>query len=160
MVYPILATAGKFSIFAFNLDANVGVGCPNRIADVQFCQLGFAMRSLAPNIAPDLRALFRSVPFGPVCSGRPDDPLCAAIIAWQSDRAGYNIGGTQDRHISKFANNTFRYEAGNERLAYLLLPLNASIQQGLADRWPRVDLIDGCPSALKDEITRFFKWAS
>ena len=145
-------------MLAFNLHANVGVGCPNRVPDVQFCQLGFAMRSLAQNIAPDLRALYRNVPFGPVCSGRPDDPLCAAIIAWQSDRAGKNLGGTQDGHISKFANNTFKYVAGNESRLYLLEVINFSIQDGLADRWPRLDLVDGCPSALKDEMNGFFNW--
>jgi hypothetical protein len=158
MVYPILAKAGSRSILAYNLHANVGVGSPNRLADVQFCQLGFVLRSADPKVDPALRVLFRKVPFGPNCSGRPDDPLCAAILAWQNDRAGKNVGATQDGHISKFAGDTFRYVAGNESRLYLLELINVAIQDGLGDRWPRVDLMDGCPDALQDEVNGFFNW--
>jgi hypothetical protein len=100
----------------------------------------------------------RQVPFGPPCTGKADDPLCKAIVAWQQSRSVY--GSPLDGHISKFAGDSFHYSGAKDMQLYLLAAINAFINDGLGDRWPRIDLIQGCPLELKTSINGYFDWNS
>lgn len=155
MVYPVTMKSNVGLSFAYNLNANVGVGMANNLSDVQFCQLGLIFRSAMPVTDPAMKAALMAVQFGPPCTGKPDDPLCAAILAWQ--RFIQSRGGPPpDGHISRFSGDSVYYGPHDTAHLHLLAALNVYCEDGMGDRWPRLDLIDGCPMALKSEINGYF----
>jgi hypothetical protein len=131
--------------FTWNIETNVGPGCPNKIEDVQLVQLGYLCKANNPKIpaTPEEKAIYGAVVPGSAYSGSPSDPLTIAIKYHQKLR-----GGTQDGHVSSIKNTTNGgYYSGN--IAWMLLALTNNIADALGDHWPRLDKHPQCPAALK-----------
>ena len=134
------------SSFCWNVDANVGIDCPNKTEDVQLVQLGYASAAANPLYPhPELKPLYAKVVPGAIYTGRPDDPLSIAIKAQQKA-----VGGPQDGRISMihrdghYAQGTF----------WMLCRLNKSIAVILAQEWPHLDRHPRCPATLRDASIR------
>jgi hypothetical protein len=136
--------------FYWNIDANVGPGCPNNPEDVQLVQLAFACR--AANTARSLpaadRAIYAAVVPGAPYAGGFNDPLTKAIRCAQKAR-----GGVQDGHVSVIKSSTGGYA---ENMTYMLIALNNNMVAALGNTWPHVDRHPLCPAALKQAVARLF----
>lgn len=149
MVSPLLLTEpGKGQRFLFNIGANVGPGCPNDQADVQFVQLGYYAMLRDPKNSSVLSAAERSalakiVP-GVTYSGTAQDPLTVAIMAHEKSR-----GGAQDGHVSVIRNG-----GGYGRHAFIAVILNLCLIDTMKGDYPRLDKHPKCPSVLRSNILK------
>ena len=149
MVSPLILTdPGKGPRFLFNIGANVGPGCPNDPADVQFVQLGYFAMVRAPKnssllTAAERSALGKVVP-GAQYSGAAQDPLTQAIIAHEKSR-----GGAQDGHVS-VVRGAGHY--GNH--GFIVTALNLSLIDTMKGDYPRLDKHPKCPPLLRSNVLR------
>lgn len=132
------------SKFYWNLDANVGPGCPNKTDDVQLVQLGYFCLGNNPKVSlpASERAAYLAVTPGAPYTGTPDDPLTVAIKLHQKRR-----GGIQDGRVSTIKNNTGFYDS---TFIWMIMQLDNSIALSLGDAWPHLDKHPRCPGALRD----------
>ena len=149
MVSPLVLTEpGKGPRFLFNIGANVGPGCPNDQADVQFVQLGYYAMLRDPKNSSVLtaaeRSAFAKVVPGAMYSGAAQDPLTLAILAHEKSR-----GGAQDGHVS-VARGGGQYG----QHAFIVIKLNLSLIDTMRGDYPRLDKHPKCPSALRSSILR------
>lgn len=149
MVSPLILTEpGKGPRFLFNIGANVGPGCPNDQADVQFVQLGYYAMLRDPKnssvlTAAERSALSKVVP-GAVYGGAAQDPLTLAIIAHEKSR-----GGAQDGHVS-----VARGGGAYGQHAFIVIKLNLSLIDTMRGDYPRLDKHPKCPSLLRNSVLR------
>ncbi len=129
--------------YFWNLDSNVGPGCPNKIEDVQLVQLGYACKAMNPKVppSPEERATYGKVVPGAPYFGSPDDPLSVAIKFHQSRRTG-----TKDGIVSSMKNSTGSY---GPDMVWIIGALNNNIADVMGADWPRLEKHPQCPSALK-----------
>jgi hypothetical protein len=149
MVSPLILTdPGKGPRFLFNIGANVGPGCPNDQADVQFVQLGYYAMVRDPKNSSALTAAERSalgkvVP-GAFYSGAAQDPLTLAIIAHEKSR-----GGAQDGHVSPVRGGG---QYGQQ--VFIVVKLNLSLIDTMSGDYPRLDKHPKCPGVLRGNVLR------
>jgi len=134
--------------FYWNIDANVGPGCPNKIEDVQLVQLGYLAMGQNPMLAlpPEEKAAYLAVVPGATYNGAFSDPLSNAIRVHQKKR-----GGVQDGVVSSIKNNSGLYSA---KLTWIMVALDNNIADVLGGGWPHVDRHPKCPTALRDVAIR------
>jgi len=135
--------------FFWNVDGNVGPGCPNKIDDVHLVQLGFyctATDTKHPPKTGEKEAYSLVVP-GAAYSGSASDPLTAAIKVAEKIR-----GGPQDGHISKMQPRGF-YSPGHP---WLIAVLNNHIASVLGNQWPFLDKHPKSTGQLKVLVKRTF----
>lgn len=147
MASPVVCFSRK--LFFWNLDANVGIGCPNKPEDVQLVQLGYycMATSTDPAVPVQLKPTFAAVVPGAPYSGNPTDPLTRAIIAHQQTR-----GGTQDGHVSVISNTTGTYDSAGHQ--FMLVALDAQIRRQIPGDYPRIDKHAKCPPMLRAAVIR------
>ncbi len=135
-------------LFFWNIDANVGIGSPNRADDVQLVQLGYHCMSVGsdPHVTPQLRTIFAAVVPGAPYSGSPSDPLSVAILAHQRAR-----GGTQDGHVSVITSASGAYNSTN---TFMLTALDVQIRRQMPNDYPRLDKHPKCPPALRSAVVK------
>lgn len=135
-------------LFFWNIDANVGIGSPNRPDDVQLVQLGYHCMSKGsdPRITPQLKVIFAAVVPGAPYGGSLQDPLSIAIRAHERSR-----GGTQDGHVSVIKSATGSYSASS---TYMLTALDVQIRQQIPNDYPRLDKHPMCPPALRSAVVK------
>jgi hypothetical protein len=136
--------------FYWNLDANVGVGSPNKTEDVHLVQLAFACRATNTKTPPSAeeKAIFSLVVPGAAYNGGATDPLTVAIQYAQKKR-----GGVQDGHVSKVLSSGGYYSADK---MWMLIGLNNQMSDVLGTNWPFLDRHPRSTTQLKDLITRTF----
>jgi hypothetical protein len=137
---------GKSRLFFWNIEANVGPGCPNLSEDVHLVQLAYACGALALSVPySDSRVYLRVVP-GASYDGAPNDPLSIAIRTHQQRR-----GGTQDGHVSPIApSGTY-----DGKHTFMLISLNNFIRAAITNRnWPRIDQHPSCTALLRSAVFR------
>src|SRR5262245_47603110 len=126
MASGIVLNSGRFY---WNVDANVGIGSPNKTEDVHLVQLAFVCKGSNPNAPtpPEDKAVYLAVVPGAPYSGNPNDPLSVAIKHLQKKR-----GGPQDGHVSKITPaGTYAAE-----IAFMLVLLNNNVSDVLGGGWP------------------------
>jgi len=148
MATAMVLNSGRFY---WNIDANVGIGSPNKSEDVLLVQLAFHCKGTNTKVntpAAD-RAVYNAVIPGAAYTGSPNDPLSKAIKLFQMRR-----GGVQDGHVSKINNNGGTYAP---EMAFMLVSLNNNIFDTLGTtNWPYLDRHPKCPGGLKELINRTF----
>lgn len=146
MVSAVVLKENGNQRFAFNIDANVGVNCPNKLDDVQLVQFGYFAKGQAPDTSPTLKALCAKVVPGAPYTGAPNDPLTLVIKAHQAER-----GGTQDGHVSVLPPNgaTLSYDGKH---SFMILVLNNNMLDITKNDYPRIDKHPSCPSVLKQRV--------
>ncbi|MBI5256908.1 MAG: hypothetical protein HY855_10445 [Burkholderiales bacterium] len=149
MVSPVIATIGGHKVFYLNVDANVGVGSPNKPDDVQLVQFGYLAAAANNTFSAADRAIFAAVVPGAPYSGAPNDPLTIAIKRHQAIR-----GGTQDGHVSVMTGN-FTYADKTGKHSFQLVSLINNIHDFLAGGYPRLDRHPKCPPALAAQVRSF-----
>ena len=136
---------GPQKYFFWNIDANVGPGCPNKIEDVHLVQLAYASAAMNPALAPAERAVYAQVVVGAPYMGGANDPLTIAIRTHQKSR-----GGTQDGHVSPIGPS-----GSYGPMSYMLIPLNNNIRNSVSNPcWPRIDQHPKCSPILKEAVKR------
>lgn len=143
MATPYIAQ-NKDKHFYWNIDANVGVGCPNLRDDIDLVQMGYKALAAYPACPPTLKALIANITVGAAYSGKEDDPLSKAIREDQKLR-----GGTQDGRVSVIKGSGVHYEGTH---AYMLATLDSHLCINNPTTYPRLDQIPGCPPALKARV--------
>lgn len=147
MASGIVLSSGRFY---WNVDANVGLGSPNKMEDVHLVQLAFACKgaNMKSTISNEDRAIYNAVVPGAPYTGSPSDPLTVAIKLFQQRR-----GGIQDGHVSKISTSgTYAPET-----AFMLVSLNNNVFDVLgAGSWPYIDRHPKSTSVLKDLVSRTF----
>jgi hypothetical protein len=138
-----------FGRFYWNIDANVGIGCPNKAEDVHLVQLAFHCRANNPKLSANKeeQAIFSAVIPGAPYSGSPMDPLSIAIKFAQKQR-----GGVQDGRVSKMKPEGM-YSPG---VTWMLVGLNNNMVDILGGMWPFLDRHPKCTPALKELVKRTF----
>lgn len=151
MVKPVL-TGGKGKFF-WELNSNVGINSPNGVEDVQLVQLGYInlAKSNLAFVTPDLKEIFGKVKPGDTYKPVESDPLTIAIRAHQKAR-----GGPQDGHVSVVTSKTGNYTENGETHIFMAVTLIVAIAQQNASKWPRLDLIDKCPTKLAELVKAVF----
>lgn len=143
MASPFIAQ-NKDKHFYWNIDANVGVNCPNLRDDVDLVQLGYKALAAFGNCPPSLKALVANITVGGAYSGKEDDPLTKAIREDQKLR-----GGAQDGRVSVIKGSGVYYSSSN---AYILATLDSHLCINNPTVYPRLDQIKGCPPALAARV--------
>ena len=130
--------------FYWNLDANVGPGCPNKTEDVQLVQLGYFCMSNNPKVSvpPEERAAYAAVTPGAPYTAAPDDPLTIAIKLHQKRR-----GTIPDGRVSSIKNSTGFYDGTSE---WMIMALDNNIADALGEAWPHLNKHPRCPGPLRD----------
>lgn len=127
--------------FMWNLTASVGKGGANtNSADVAFVQWYY---SLAANFHLTEQAnkdVYKYVQVTGACSGADTDPLVKAIIQQQRSMNHPTVDG-------KVSVVSGTGKLGDK--AFFLLRLEARFAVMYPSAWPRLDLIPGCPPAVK-----------
>jgi hypothetical protein len=127
--------------FMWVLDCSVGKGAANTVpADVAFIQWYYTHAANFHLTDPANRDIYRKVHITGVCTGLDSDPLVEAIFAQQRGMNHPIIDGKVS------------VVTGTGRItdkAFFLLRLEARFAVMFPDRWPRLDLIPGCPSGVK-----------
>lgn len=147
MAAGIIMNKGRFY---WNVEANVGVGCPNKTEDVHLVQLAFACRATNPKNPPseEEKAVYDLVVPGAVYTGAVNDPLTLAIKMAQKKR-----GGVQDGWVSKMQ-PTGTYAPNT---TWMLVGLNNNIYDVIAAAaWPYIDKHPKATAALKALVERTF----
>ncbi|BDC53010.1 hypothetical protein F183_A53250 [Bryobacterales bacterium F-183] len=139
--------------FFWNLDGNVGPGCPNKIEDVQLVQLGFHCKANNPKypITPASKAIYSAVVPGAPYTGGYNDPLSIAIRQFQKER-----GGPQDGRVSVISGSGMI----SDKLGFMMVALNNNISDCITNNWPFIDRHSQCPGALKAVVGRSFVFSS
>jgi hypothetical protein len=132
-------------VHGWNVEKHVGANAPNDLVDVQLVQLGYLMMGRNPRLqkTPEDMAFFNAVKLGAPCTGREDDPLVRLIRHHQKKR-----GGPQDGRISPIKTASGDY--GDK--SFILTNLNAHTQCLMPDTFPRIDLHQDCPPALRKAV--------
>lgn len=152
MVSPIIIKhSDGFGHFYWNVDANVGVGSPNRTEDVQLVQLGYAImaKSTNPLIPASDKAVFALVKVGAPCTGLESDPLVQAIRKHQASR-----GGAQDGHVSVLPPAGIDYPHRGGTKGFMLASIMGNIRDAMPTDYPRIDKHASCPAALKASVIK------
>ncbi len=141
---------GRNTRFYWNVDENVGPGCPNKLEDVHLVQLAFFCKANNPKypVSPEEKAAYSAVMVGAFYSGAPGDPLSIAIEILQKKK-----GGVQDGRISSIESSSGMYA---EDHGWLLIPLNNNILDSSGGIWPSIDKHPQCTAALSAAVTRVF----
>lgn len=141
----IPALIGPNHKFFWNIDAQVGPGCPNKTEDVHLVQLGYACGVLNAAVSGAESEIFRRVTPGAAYTGAASDPLTIAIKLHQTSR-----GGTQDGRVSPIG-PTGSYGPQS----WMLIPLNNFIRNEINNgQWPRIDHHPKCTALLRDAVHR------
>ncbi|MDQ6683602.1 MAG: hypothetical protein M3Z16_00605 [Pseudomonadota bacterium] len=151
MVSPVLLKTTGGRKLMWTVDDNVGLGQPNKQADVDLVQLGYAymLANAQAQKSADEVAAFKKVKPGDMCNGRADDPLVQAIVAHQKSR-----GGTQDGRVSKFSESHATYGSTDGPHTHMGVALVFNIMAGMLDDYPRLDKskTPPCPPSLKAAV--------
>jgi hypothetical protein len=152
MASGTLLSNGTDKRFFWNVDGNVGPGCPNQPEDVHLVQLGFYCKARNVKHPPtaEAKAIYMAVSPGQHYTGGYNDPLSIAIRQFQKER-----GGTQDGHVSVMKGATY---SGDH--SYMLVALNNHIAMGVGTAWPYIDKHPKCSDPLKGAVTRCFTMAT
>lgn len=148
MAKGIVFNTGRFQ---WNIDQNVGPGCPNIQEDVHLVQLGYvcmATNTKNPQPAED-KAIYEAVVVGAAYNGAANDPLTLAIKRHQQKR-----GGTQDGHVSSIKSTAGTYDGAH---TWMLSALNNNILDALGTAWPRIGRHAKATAALKELEKRAFE---
>ena len=149
MVNPIIVKSSGGPRFLFNLDANVGPGCPNRPDDVAFVQLGYYAVLRDPTNATKMsaadRSAFAKIVPGAAYTGSAEDPLTRAISVHETSR-----GGTRDGHVSVARGSGF-YDAAH---TFIVVALNNALRDTLKGDYPRIDKHPQCPAVLRSTVVK------
>lgn len=142
--------AGSENRFFWNLDANVGPGCPNKLEDVHLVQLAFFCKANNPKypVTPEEKAAYSAVVVGAYYNGAPNDPLSIAIKTLQKVK-----GGIQDGRISSIKSSSGMYA---EDHTWLLVPLNNNMSDALGVDWPLLDRHPKCTLELAKRTAKTF----
>jgi hypothetical protein len=147
MVSPMTVRSSNVVRFAFNLDANVGPGCPNRQDDVEFVQLGYFAMLLAPKnasiLTPAERSAYGKILPGASYRGTADDPLTRAIITHEAAR-----GGAQDGHVS-----VARPVLYDSHHSFIVFAMNTALIDVVSE-YPRIDRHPRCPGVLRSSVLK------
>lgn len=149
---PVVVSGNQF--FYWNLSANVGLGSPNRIDDVQLVQLGYA---LAVDVSSDnllfdadLRSVCKKVIPGAPYNGVAGDPLTLAIDAHQR-----KMKIAPDGHISVLPPmSTGLYQQRGGQHVFQLVALVNAIKEMTPEIFPRIDKHPKCPPALRAAVRK------
>jgi hypothetical protein len=152
MVMPVVVSGSQF--FYWNLSANVGLGCPNRIDDVQLVQLGYALalETSWDNVVFDaeMRSICKKIIPGQPYSGVANDPLTLAIVAHQKKQKI-----APDGHVSVLPPmSSGVYQKHGTNHVFLLVRLVNAIKEMTPEYFPRIDLHPKCPLALKSAVRK------
>ena len=138
-------------VFAFNIDASVGINSPNRRVDVELVQFGYFALSRNPKANPTVKAFAKDVMPGAPYSGVDNDPLTLAIQEHQIQR-----GGTRDGHVSPVTGSSGMYSTIDGPHTFQLLVLVNNMRDLLGRDFPRIDKHERCPQALRDAVAACF----
>jgi len=131
--------------FIWNIDCSVGQHAQNSLAaDVMYAQwyYSLAARNPNPNIDQNRRRIYQAVRVTGTCSGRPDDPLVAAILAQQEVLQHVPIDGKLS-----VAKGDGKIDGSH---AFFVFRLGARFAEMFNQVWPRLDLIPECPSPVRE----------
>ncbi|WP_174280116.1 hypothetical protein [Sphingomonas bacterium] len=121
--------SGDGGVFQWDLDANVGRNCPNRVEDVELVRFGYTcMKSAA-----DLTAQQQSTLAAMKNSGGYGPDLQAVIDAHESAR-----GGAQDGRVSQLP-KALTLTAYDGQHMQILVALNANMRADDKANYPRID---------------------
>jgi hypothetical protein len=125
----------------WNLSAAVGKGAPNsNPADVSFIQWYYTLAANFHLTDQANKDVYRRVRVTGSCNGGDSDPLVASII--QQQRSMHHP--TVDGKVSVVSGSG---HLGDR--AFFLLRLEARFAVMFPNAWPRLDLIPGCPNAVR-----------
>ncbi len=139
----------------WNIDANVGLNCPNRRDDLDLVQLGFSAMAKNSALPPDQRAIYAAVNPGAAFSGTVGDPLIMAIQTLQK-----RLGGIADNHVSVLKGGTGAISPSrglSSANVYLIRVLNNNLFDFAARDWPHLNRLQNCPPALSGVATKALK---
>lgn len=126
--------------FMWNLNCSVGKGGANSVvADVSFIQWYYTLAANFHLTEPANKEIYRKVTITGACNGTDSDPLVAAIMAQQRSMRHPTVDG-------KVSVVTGTGKVGAN--AFFLLRLEARFAIMFPKAWPRLDLIQGCPSTI------------
>lgn len=138
-------------VFAWNIDASVGINSPNRRADVELVQFGYFALSRGPKANPTVKAFAKDVIPGAPYSGAENDPLTLAILEHQIQR-----GGTKDGHVSPVTGTTGQYSTFDGPHTFQLMVLVNNMRDLLGRDFPRIDKHERCPQVLREAVRACF----
>src|SRR5262245_22525447 len=128
--------------FMWNLTASVGKGGANtNSADVSFIQWYYTLAANFHLTEQANKDVYRNVRITGQCNGTDRDPLVAAIIQQQRSMSHPTVDG-------KVSIVSGSGKLGDK--AFFLLRLEARFAIMYPNAWPRLDMIPGCPPALKE----------
>lgn len=128
----------------WNLDASVGRGGQNsNRTDVSFVQWYYTLAAESALTPQDRREIYRAVKVTGSCRGTDDDPLVRAILAHQRALNHPVVDGRVSvaRPGVKVGEN-----------AFFILRLCARYAHMFPQQYPRLDLVNGCPSLVAEAI--------
>jgi hypothetical protein len=134
----------------FNVDGAVGAfPAENKREDVLLVQLAFHVIARSPfaETPPEVLTTAKAVKL----TGHMDPETIAAIKALQDDERTHGMPGQiVDGRVSPARGGCCYAKNGVWTIAFL----NKSIQRRNVAIWPRIDRIMGCPTELKEMVTR------
>lgn len=137
-----------FSAFYFNLHADVGQGCANRLDDVELVRYGIACLAAAPvnradpNLRPFLEAAARVKATGPF-----DSFVSNAVLAFQK---------TFDTMHADGKVSVIRGDRSPHGHIYVLQTMTAAMRLACTRVYPRLDLVPETGPALSQVVRKMF----
>ncbi len=137
------------SLFFWNTSADVGLNCPNRPEDAQLVHFGLVCMAKLPAamLSVELTKMISNLVIGAPCSGKPDDPLVMAIIAYQNEKPGL-----RDKKVSVL--QTGVYTLKGVVINALLVRLNSAMIYRYRDIYPRIDKAPDCPPLVQAYVRK------
>jgi hypothetical protein len=153
MVHPMAhGQSGSSSSFWFNLDAKVGTGRENKLEDVEFVRLGYALMGQAAAGQPRITPRFRQAVAEMAPAGAFGPDLDLVIRAHEADR-----GGAQDGCVSPMPAQAVAMAVSYDGShAYIAAVLNHYMRLANPDLFPRLDQYPDCGPSLRARIPQIF----
>lgn len=139
MVSIATTTNPQIPLF-FNIDGNVGQGCPNNAQDVELVSFFFSCVANDPGRPLDQKQVFGKV--RPTSTCTPD--LVAAI-----NKLSEVLKSPRDGRVSVAKGATGAITGGG---AFMIVQLNYQVKKFNTDVWPRIDKMPGCPPGLGSKV--------